>query len=196
MKNFLWLLVLIPIISFSQEKTEEVVVVKSNKQIEEFTKSLGSDQLRVDFLDLLLFPALTVAYEKSKNSFSGFGSTLFLNLGNDSSAGDIYTQKFALTPYYRFYFLKSEDFGGKGIFVEVFTKLVSGKGLKSGNNIKTSYFDIAPGLAVGRKWINRNGFSFELLFGVGRNLLIGSGQNWETRTAGTLRMGVSVGKRF
>tara|TARA_B100001094_G_scaffold228079_1_gene222619 strand:+ start:2950 stop:3168 length:219 start_codon:yes stop_codon:yes gene_type:complete len=57
-------------------------------------------------------------------------------------------------------------------------------------------FDIAPGLAVGRKWINRNGFSFELLFGVGRNLLIGSDQNWETRTAGTLRMGVSVGKRF
>ena len=122
MKNFLWLLVFTPIISFSQEKTEEVVVVKSNKQIEEFTNSLGSDELRVDFLDLLLFPALTVAYEKSKNSFSGFGSTLFLNLGNDSSVGDIYTQKFALTPYYRFYFLKSEDFGGKGIFAEVFTK--------------------------------------------------------------------------
>ena len=49
MKNFLWLLVFTPIISFSQEKIDEVVVVKSNKQIEEFTNSLGSDELRVDF---------------------------------------------------------------------------------------------------------------------------------------------------
>lgn len=188
--------ILITTISFSQEKNNEFVVVKSNKQIEEFTNSLGSNELRVDFLDLLLFPALTVAYEKSKNSSSGFGSTLFLNFGDESSLGDVYSQKLALTPYYRLYFLKSEDFGGYGIFAEVFTKFVSGKDVKSGNNFKTSYFDIAPGLAVGRKWINRNGFSFELLLGFGRNLLIGSDENWNTRTAGTLRMGVSIGKRF
>ena len=59
-------------------------------------------------------------------------------------------------------------------------------------------FDIAPGLAVCIKWINRKGFTLELLFGVGRNLLIDSDNDnyYNNRTGGTVRAGVSVGKRF
>ena len=36
--------------------------------------------------------------------------------------------------------------------------------------VDENYFDIALGMAVGRKWINRKGFTLETLFGVGRNL--------------------------
>jgi hypothetical protein len=203
MKNLLFTLFLIPLITFSQEEIKEVVVVKTDAQIEEFTNSLGNSEIRVDFLDFLIFPALTIAYEKTNNSYSGFGSTLFLNLaGGEDSVGSNYSDKFILTPYYRFYFLESEDFGGYGIFAEVFTKFVSGKydsenGLGLNNDLTGSYFDIAPGLAVGRKWINRKGFTLELLFGVGRNLLFDSdNENYSTRTSGTVRAGVSVGKRF
>jgi len=183
MKRAVIILLLIPLISFSQEKIEKVEVIKSDTQIEELTSSLGNNEIRVDFLDLLIFPALTIAYEKSNNPYSGFGSTLFINLAGEGDVGDDYNDKFLLTPYYRFYFLQSKDFGGYGIFAEIFTQFTSGK--------------IAPGLAVGRKWINRNGFTFELLAGFGRNLLYDSDDDkYNDRSEGVARLGISIGKRF
>jgi len=58
-----------------------------------------------------------------------------------------------------------------------------------------NYFDIAPGLAVGSKWINRKGFTFEILFGLGRNLLYEEDNN-DGRSTVVVRGGFSVGKRF
>ena len=174
MKNSIIILLLIPLFSFSQEKVQKVEVVKSGTQIEEFTSSLGKNEIRVDFLDLLAVPALTIAYEKSNNSNSGFGATLFINMSKDDDILDY--DPIILTPYYRFYFLQTEDFGGNGIFAEIFTQLSSSK--------------IAPGFAIGKKWINRKGFTLELLAGVGRNL--SGGDNDES----VGRLGVSIGKRF
>ena len=176
-------MLLFPLISFSQQDIEKVEVVKSDTQIEQFTSSLGKNELRVDFLDFLIFPALTIGYEKTNNSYTGFGSTLFVNLAGKGDVGDDYEDKFLLTPYYRFYFLQSEDFGGYGIFAEIFTQFTSHK--------------IAPGLAVGRKWINRKGFTLELLAGVGRNLLYDNDDKvYDNRSEGVLRAGISIGKRF
>ena len=174
MKNYIIILFLIPLVSFSQEKVQKVEVVKSDTQIEEFTSSLGKNEIRVDFLDLLAVPALTIAYEKSNNSNSGFGATLFINMSKDDDILDY--DPIILTPYYRFYFLQTEDFGGNGIFAEIFTQLSSSK--------------IAPGFAIGKKWINRKGYTLELLAGVGRNL--SGGDNDES----VGRLGVSIGKRF
>ncbi len=204
MRNIFLILFIVPTILMSQNNTNEVIVIKSDKQIEEFTSSLGQYELRVDFLDFLIFPALTVGFEKINNSTSGYGATLFLNLGGEDTIGDVYSDKLALTPYYRFYFLQSEDFCGHGMFAEIFAKFSSGKYKKfndfydqNPSNKTLSYFDVAPGLAVGRKWINRKGFTFELLFGVGRNLLNSeSDENNSSRSAGTIRAGVSIGKRF
>jgi hypothetical protein len=204
MKKYIIIFLSIPSLLFAQNKDNEVVVIKSDNQIEEFTSSLGQNELRLDFLDLLVFPALSVGFEKINDSSSGYGATLFLNLGGEDTIGEVYNDKFALTPYYRFYFLQSEDYGGYGIFAEIFTKFSSGKYEKfndfwgqNQNNETLSYSDIAPGLAVGRKWINRKGFTFELLFGVGRNLLYKSKDDDSiSRTAGIVRAGISVGKRF
>jgi hypothetical protein len=201
MKKYIIILLSIPSLLFAQSKDNEVIVIKSDTQIEEFTSSLGQNELRVDFLDLLVFPAITVGFEKIIDSSSGYGATLFLNIGGEDTIGEVYNDKFALTPYYRFYFLQSKDFGGYGIFAEVFTKFSSGNYEKfndfldqNQNNETLSYFDISPGLAVGKKWINRKGFTFELLFGVGRNL--STDDDSIARSAGTIRAGVSVGKRF
>ena len=204
MKKCIIIFLSIPSLLFAQNKDNEVVVIKSDNQIEEFTSSLGQNELRLDFLDLLVFPALSVGFEKINDSSSGYGATLFLNLGGEDTIGEVYNDKFALTPYYRFYFLQSEDYGGYGIFAEIFTKFSFGKYEKfndfwdqNQNNETLSYSDIAPGLAVGRKWINRKGFTFELLFGVGRNLLYKSKDDDSiSRTAGIVRAGISVGKRF
>ena len=204
MKKCIIVFLSIPSLLFAQNKDNEVIVIKSDTQIEEFTSSLGQNELRVDFLDLLVFPAITVGFEKIIDSSSGYGATLFLNIGGEDTIGEVYNDKFALTPYYRFYFLQSEDYGGYGIFAEIFTKFSFGKYEKfndfwdqNQNNETLSYSDIAPGLAVGRKLINRKGFTFELLFGVGRNLLYKSKDDDSiSRTAGIVRAGISVGKRF
>lgn len=192
MKNlFLIFFFSISLYSFSQE-IQQVEVIKSEKQIEKLTELIGQNEIKIDFLDFIIFPALTVGYEKNKNSSTAFGATMFINFNGE--LGDEWNDKFAITPYYRFYFLESQDYGGYGVFAEIFTKFSTAK-IKNYSNLKSkSYTDISPGLAVGRKWINRKGFTFELMFGVGRNLLYDKdiiGMN-----TATLRSGVSIGKRF
>ena len=195
MRKFVLIFIIIPSILIAQNDANEVVVIKSDKQIEEFSSSLGQNELKIDFLDFLIFPALTVGYEKTNSSSSGFGATLFLNLDSNNDWND----KFVITPYYRFYFSKSEDFGSKGFFAEAFSKFAFGEaGMEN-------YFDIAPGLAVGNKWINRKGFTFEILFGLGRNLLYDDEDNNGLyddednngdRSTVVVRGGFSIGKRF
>ena len=54
MKKSIIILLLIPLVSFSQEKVQKVEVVKSDTQIEVFTSSLGNNEIRVDFLDFIV----------------------------------------------------------------------------------------------------------------------------------------------
>ena len=195
MKKLIIIFVLIPLLNIAQE-VQKVEVIKSDTQIENLNKLLGQNEIKIDFLDFVLFPALTVGYEKSRNSSTAFGATMFINFNGD--IGNDWNDKFTITPYYRFYFLESQDYGGYGVFAEIFGKLTFGENEYydniSPNLVSDSYFDIAPGLAVGRKWINRKGFTFELMFGVGRNLLYDEKDS--NRSSGTVRAGISIGKRF
>ena len=190
-KILLILLLLIPLYNTAQE-VQKVEVIKSDTQIENLNKLLGQNEIKIDFLDFLIFPALTLGYEKNRNSSTAYGATMFINF--DTDLGSEWNDKFAITPYYRFYFLESQDYGGYGVFAEIFTKFSSAKIENYSNLKRKSYTDISPGLAVGRKWINRKGFTFELMFGVGRNLLYDEDVNG--MNTATIRSGVSIGKRF
>ena len=53
MRKFVLIFLIIPSILIAQNDVNEVVVIKSNKQIEEFTSSLGQNELKIDFLDFL-----------------------------------------------------------------------------------------------------------------------------------------------
>lgn len=198
MKNILLLLFVFSLTSYSQDTVQQVEVIKTNTQIEKFSKQIGTKEFKVDFLDLLVFPALSVGYEKVNDSSSAFGTTLFLNLGGEDSD---WNDNLAITPYYRFYFLQSEDYGGYGIFAEVFTKFKFGAAevgtsSPSGDLVEENYFDIALGLAVGKKWINRKGFTLETLFGVGRNLFYDKDSDSSQRSATSTTISISLGKRF
>ena len=197
MKNLITLFFIISLTSYSQDKIQQVEVVKTNTQIEEFSKQIGTKEFKLDFLDLLVFPALSVGYEKINDSSTGFGTTLFINLGGEDSD---WNDNLAITPYYRFYFLQSEDYGGYGVFAEVFTKFAFGDADVYNENSLTynneNYFDMALGLAVGRKWINRKGFTLETLFGVGRNLFFDEESDSGDRSAASARLNISIGKRF
>tara|TARA_Y100000385_G_scaffold258388_1_gene286359 strand:+ start:290 stop:886 length:597 start_codon:yes stop_codon:yes gene_type:complete len=198
MKNLIILFFIITLTSYSQKKIQQVEVIKTDSQIEEFSKQIGKEEFKLDFLDLIVFPALSVGYEKINNSSTAFGSTLFLNLGGQDSD---WNDNLAITPYYRFYFLQSEDYGGYGVFAEVFTKFAFGDAevwtsANGGQYEEENYFDMALGLAVGRKWINRKGFTFETLFGIGRNLFFDEESDSSDRTAASARLNISIGKRF
>ena len=197
MKNLITLFFIISLTSYSQDKIQQVEVVKTDTQIEEFSKQIGTKEFKLDFLDLLVFPALSVGYEKINDSSTAFGTTLFINLGGEDSD---WNDNLAITPYYRFYFLQSEDYGGYGVFAEVFTKFAFGDAEVyndiSNTSVDENYFDMALGLAVGRKWINRKGFTLETLFGVGRNLFFDEESDSSDRSAASARLNISIGKRF
>ena len=190
-KILLILFFLFPLYIISQE-VQKVEVVKSDTQIENLNELVGQNEIKIDFLDFIIFPALTLGYEKNRNSSTAYGATMFINF--DTDLGSEWNDKFAITPYYRFYFLESQDYGGYGVFAEIFTKFSSAKIENYSDAKSESYTDISPGLAVGRKWINRKGFTFELMFGVGRNLLYDEDVNG--MNTATIRSGVSIGKRF
>jgi len=59
MKKLIIIFVLIPLVSIAQE-VQKVEVIKSDTQIENLNKLLGQNEIKIDFLDFVLFPALTV----------------------------------------------------------------------------------------------------------------------------------------
>ena len=114
------------------------------------------------------------------------------------------------------YFLNKTDFGGEGYFAEVFIKFanieydrntyfyddVPNEPYLTSEEIKA--WDIAPGVGVGRKWVNKKGWTFEYMLGFGRYLFASSqndnpDSNYEVenyRPEATFKGGISIGKRF
>ena len=173
--------------SISEDKEEEKVVkveLVKNTSFEE-PETYGNHEIRLNFFDLLLMPGIHVYYEKIIDANSSYGSGLFFNLGGD----DIIQRRFAISPYYRLYFLNRKDFGAKGYFVEMFGSLATSD-YQNDNILRPSV-----GLTLGRKSVTRSGFSFEPFFGVGRYL----DEKYPTSNDYPeihLRFGFSIGKRF
>ena len=185
---------------YSQD-VQQVEVIKSDRQVSELLDEIGDQELKLDVIDLLTQPALNVGYEKINDAYSSYGAEVFLNF-NDNSLSRSWSERFSLNPFYRFYFLNKTDFGGEGYFAEVFIKF---------SNIeydRDTYFydpmpnepystteemkawDIAPGVGVGRKWVNKKGWTFEYMIGFGRYLFNNDGPE------ATFKGGISIGKRF
>ena len=195
MKNIVLVLFVFSLTSFSQENTQKVVVIKTNTQIENFSKKIGQNEFKLNLLSLLVNESFHVGYERMNNTSTAYGATMLINLG-DSDLND----NFAVTPYFRVYFLESEDYGGYGFFAEVFSKFVLGDSdvVSFGSDFVSSeeenYFDIALGAALGRKWINNKGYSFEVRLGLGRNLLFQDDQYGRSEYMASFD--IALGKRF
>ena len=174
-------------ISFAQEEPIQVEIVKDSSY--EFVDPIGSHELRVNMLDLLSGPALHVYYERVVNASSGYGVSTFL----DVSDNDASYQNFSVNPYYRFYFLNRKDFGASGVFVEIFSSLASVESdvYYDVYDSDQNEFQISLGMSLGRKWVNRSGFTFETFLGAGRYLL-----DSEDGNEAHARIGIAIGKRF
>ena len=199
---------------FSQD-VQQVEVLKNDKQVTELFDEIGDSEIKLDVIDFLTQPALNIGYEIINDSYSSYGAEVFLNF-NDNKLSRSWSEKFSLNPFYRFYFLNKTDFGGEGYFAEVFIKFANIKydrdtyfynpmpnePYSTTEEIKA--WDIAPGVGVGRKWVNKKGWTFEYMLGFGRYLFASSenddvpdgGSVSDYRPEATFKGGISIGKRF
>ncbi|MBC8754470.1 hypothetical protein H2O64_07285 [Kordia sp. YSTF-M3] len=163
----------------------------TDSQDDQYGVGNRQNEIRLDVFDAAFFSAIDLSYERVNDSSIGYGASLFVNFRDTDDGG--YYEKFAFTPFFRFYFFNKEDYGAKGLFVEVFSKFASGEDFVIFDNTREDidYFDAALGLAIGKKWVNRRGFMLEISLGGGRN--IGLDDN---SPEFTFRGGISLGYRF
>ncbi len=215
--KYTYLLILLISISINSQEIQQVEVLKNDNQINELFDELGANELKLDLIDIIALPAFDITYERIKDPYSSFGTSLFLNVSDNDSGNTNWTDKVSITPFYRFYFFNKRDYGGAGFFAEIFTKFSFGKhdveyynyntdqinpGIDYWEIVEEDFFDIAPGAGIGQKWLNKKGWTFEINLGVGRFLL----NKDETSTIGqeitslrpqaALKGGFSIGKRF
>ena len=201
--------------AYSQD-VQQVEVLKTDRQVTKLLDELGNHEIKLDVIDFLTQPALNVGYEKINDSYSSYGADVFVNFNNNNSSNS-WSERFSLNPFYRIYFLNKTDFGGEGYFAEIFVKFSNIE-----YNRETYYYepmpnepysttqeikawDIAPGFGVGRKWVNKKGWTFEYMVGVGRFLFTKNGNDDctscgydvnDNRPQATFKGGISIGKRF
>jgi len=129
-------------------------------------------EFRFDAVEAIVSANIEINYEYVLSKFSGFGGAITVGLDND----DVSNLQFAITPYYRQYFLNKKDYGARGLFVEGFGQFSVFETLESVFNDVGGLFDVEEttesafglGLAVGQKWVSKNGFVFEISAGIGR----------------------------
>lgn len=216
MRYFLFPLFILLFTKAYGQDVQPVEVIKSDRQVTELLDELGSHEIKLDVIDFLTQPALNIGYEKINDSYSSYGADVFFNF-NDNNSSTSWSARFSLNPFYRFYFLNKTDFGGEGYFAEVFIKFsnieynretyyndpMPNEPYSTTEEIKV--WDIAPGFGVGRKWVNKKGWTFEYMVGVGRFLFANNGNDdctncgyevYDNRPEATFKGGISIGKRF
>ncbi|WP_298419315.1 hypothetical protein [uncultured Kordia sp.] len=165
--------------------------VQAQENDDQFGVGDRQNEIRLDVFDAAFFSAIDLSYERVNDTAIGYGASLFVNFRDSNDGG--YYENFAFTPFFRFYFFNKEDYGAKGLFLEVFSKFASGEDFEFFNNVEeeVDYFDAALGIAIGKKWVNKRGFMLEISAGGGRN--IGLDDN---SPEFTFRGGISLGYRF
>lgn len=159
-----------------EEKVIKVEVVNNSSLDAAFPK--GENELRINALSLLTVSDINIFYERILDKSSSYGLSMFIN--GDSEGLDITDRKFAINPYYRFYFYNTKEYGARGFFVEGFGSFAS---------LKSESLQVSLGMTIGRKLVNTNGFSFELYVGLSRYIT-------ESKNEVYFPIGIAIGKRF
>jgi len=173
MKNIIPVLfLLISLSSFSQEPLTE------NETI--YRRETAKNELTIGALNLVVFGALDLSYERILNPSSSWAVEAFiLALSRDSEdLGDAYSKDFSLTGKYKYFFGERNAWG---FYVNGLAMISSGEdnndyyeydqsGTSYYVNDSKSYTDFALGFGLGGKFVAKHGFVFDLSAGIGRNL--------------------------
>jgi len=159
MKNlFLLLLITFSMTSYGQEDSRRPVAERKH-------------EVKIGAIKLLAGPILEGTYEYIQNKDFTFGFSVLANLDNRND----YPEDFSVTPFARFYFQETKEYGARGFFVEGFGKYSTGRYDYDSYDQDKKYTAGGLGIALGKKWINNSGFVFEILAGAGRTIGTDSG---------------------
>lgn len=180
MKHFLFIPFLCCFFTFAQDKENKSLDSKKH-------------EIKVGSIKLLAGPILEGTYEYIYSKDFTFGSSVLIDFQQNND----WYENFSITPFARFYFQETQEYGAKGFFVEGFGKIATGDNyyysydyLNDTSNSK-KFIAGSLGLSLGKKWINHSGFVLETLIGVGRTL----GNNSYAPDA-FFRGDLSIGYRF
>ena len=148
-------------------------------------------EVRLDIFQLIVLPGIELSYEHYIDDVSSWGVSTFFNFDRSYSEGYRF-ESFEVSPYYRLYFRAKKDHNS-GFFVQPFVSLTQGVydnyDGSNGYYSESDYFGFAAGALIGRKWVNKLKYTFEIHVGVGRFL------NFEEGSAYP-RINFAIGKRF
>ena len=155
-------------------------------------------ELKLNAFNLIAFAAIDISYERLINANSSYGVSVFYNFSDYANNYITLPKKFSITPYYRWFF--SENKYARGFFIEGFGMLNTYQDFYYTYNYNSyeTQTSFALGISVGGKFVITEGFTAEVLAGVGRNLIKGesleSYQDFQNEVIG--RFGISLGYRF
>jgi hypothetical protein len=191
------LFLLLTLLSF-QFTAQEKEGTKQSKYSQDLEKKY---ELKLNAFNLIAFAAIDISFERLIDENSSYGVAVFYNFSDYTDSDIAFPKKFSITPYYRWFF--SENKYARGFFIEGFGMLNTYQDDYSYNyngnygkiETQTSF---ALGISVGGKFVITEGFTAEVLAGVGRNLIKGESnegyQDFQNEVIG--RFGISLGYRF
>ncbi len=154
-------------------------------------------EIRLDIYQLIVLPGIELSYEHFIDDVSSWGVSTFFNFDRSYSEGYRF-ESFEISPYYRLYFRAKKD-DNSGFFVQPFLSLTEGVYDLYNNTYdnyrEADFFGVAGGALIGRKWINRKNYSFEIHAGVGRFFIFEENNAYQEGTAYP-RNNFAIGKRF
>jgi hypothetical protein len=158
-------------------------------------------ELKLNAFSLITFAALDISFERLINENSSYGIAVFYDFSDYADDDVSFPKKFSITPYYRWFF--SENKYAQGFFIEGFGMLNTYQDYYNDdynnnyNRVETQT-SFALGISVGGKFVIKEGFTAEVLGGVGRNLIKGESDNDSNDFANNIigRFGISLGYRF
>ncbi len=152
-------------------------------------------ELKLNAFNLIAFSALDLSYERLIDENSSYGVAVFYNFSEDIDADITIRKKFSITPYYRQFFFENKY--ARGFFIEGFGMLNTYQDYYYYyNNYDTveTQTSFALGISVGGKFVLKEGFTAEVLAGIGRNLIKDKNDADYNSIIG--RFGISLGYRF
>jgi hypothetical protein len=161
-------------------------------------------ELKLNAFSLIAYAALDLSYERLIDENSSYGVAVFYNFSKDTDADITIRKKFSITPYYRQFFFENKY--ARGFFIEGFGMLNT---YQDDYNYYYNNYDtveiqtsFALGVSVGGKFVLKEGFTAEVLAGIGRNLIKDKNDDdynsFDYRNYNSIigRFGISLGYRF
>lgn len=159
---------------FAQEFEEEL-----------YQRDLAKNELNLNVLNVLVFGALDLGYERVLDNNTTIGLQLFSkvfnkNEGEDVDLSEVYAKDFSLTSKFKYFF--DDQATASGFYALAFGMISDGTNEKTieitdpgtGKTSKVDrdfdYTDFALGFGVGGKFVAKQGFLLDVSFGLGRNL--------------------------